>query len=167
MTNFALICQSKNGKSFIPVNGILTDVLCDGQTKVYILAGHPSHLPFVSNCLAKCSIPFSVMESTQNITISSSLVTVVGIEDNHSGIIKKIVEMHPNGSLFYVVHSFLSILKRTKLTLFSGDSPIGYTSGFPCVMLDKAKDSRMKLFLPLFSESVSLKQSNEAEMDPW
>jgi len=98
---------------------------------------------------------------------SSSLINVVGIEDDHTNIVKNIVKMYPNGSLFYTVHGSLTILKKIKLALLSDDSPIGNTNGFPCIMLDEVKDSRMKLCLPFFSESVSLKQSNEAEMDPW
>ena len=110
-----------------------------------------------------------MITSIQDVSQSSSLVHIVGMNDDHSNIIRDLIQMHPNGSLFYVVHSSLTVLKRLKLTILSDDSPIGYsyTTSFPCVRLDQVQDSRMKLCLPQFSESVSHKQLNDAEMDPW
>lgn len=108
------------------------------------------------------------MGSIQDVLLSpSSNAHVVGVECDHSNIIRDLIQKHPNGSSFYIVHTSLTTLKRLKLTLLSDDSPIGHTMGFPCVMLDEVKDSHIKLCLPQFSDSVSHKQINDAEMDPW
>jgi len=98
----------------------------------------------------------------------SASIHIVGMDKEHSEVIRDLIQEHPNGSLFYVVHSSLATLKKLKLTLFSDDSPRLFNGFGSCVKVEPSKESRVKLSLPTqWSDSFSHKQFNDAEMDPW
>ena len=154
--------------NFVPeINSVLSDMLTNCQTQVYVLVGHSSHIPFASSCLSKCLIPFSVMGPIEDLSHTSSSVHIVEIDKEHSEVVQDLIQKHPNGSLMHVVHSSLTALKKLKETLFSDDSPRLYNGFGSCVMTEGTTESRVKLCLPQWADSVSYKQFNDAEMDPW